>query len=85
LSAIREKLFLLWGNLEEQKTTALASGEPLGRVSSIPFECHIKEYGVPCTHAKESDAMDVDGQICSQADCFGWERRFAIFDTTIHG
>ncbi|KAJ5295589.1 hypothetical protein PENANT_c001G08974 [Penicillium antarcticum] len=84
LNLMREKLFHLWGNLEERKQ-AIASGnsdpEPL---SSLPFKCLIKEYGVPCTHEKDPNAMEVDGEDCSQPDCFGWERRFGIFGTTIH-
>ncbi|OQE15215.1 hypothetical protein PENFLA_c033G07283 [Penicillium flavigenum] len=85
LEAIKEKLFLLWGNLEEEKTKAMASGQQSwGPVKSCPFECCIKEYGVQCTHGKDPNAMDVDGGMCTQPDCFGWERRFAIFGTTIH-
>ncbi|KAJ6099176.1 hypothetical protein N7467_000711 [Penicillium canescens] len=84
LDLMKEKLFYLWGNLEERKK-AIASGnqnpEPL---SSLPFKCCIKEYGVKCTHSKDPNAMDVDGEDCSQPDCFGWERRFGIFGTTIH-
>lgn len=38
LSDLREKLFLLWGNLEE------SGGEGL---SNFPFECIIMEYGIP--------------------------------------
>jgi hypothetical protein len=85
LEAIKEKLFLLWGNLEEEKTKAMASGQQSwGPVKSCPFECCIKEYGVQCTHGKDPNAMDVDGGMCTQPDCFGWERRFAMFGTTIH-
>ncbi|CAG8925402.1 unnamed protein product [Penicillium salamii] len=85
LDRVREKLFLLWGNLEEQKKNALAAGKQTwGPVSSVPFECCIKEYGVPCAHMRDSNAMDIDGESCIQSDCFGWERRFAIFGTTIH-
>lgn len=39
LSDLREKLFLLWGNLEEG-----GGGEGL---SNYPFECIIMEYGIP--------------------------------------
>ncbi|KAJ5770351.1 uncharacterized protein N7511_002402 [Penicillium nucicola] len=84
LNFIREKLFHLWGNLEERKK-AIASGNPTPEpLSSLPFKCCIKEYGVPCTHDKDPNAMEVDGEDCSQPDCFGWERRFGIFGTTIH-
>ncbi|CAP95093.1 Pc21g01960 [Penicillium rubens Wisconsin 54-1255] len=85
LEAIKEKLFLLWGNLEEEKSKAMASGQQSwGPVKSCPFECCIKEYGVRCTHGKDPDAMDIDGGMCTHPDCFGWERRFAMFGTTIH-
>ncbi|CAI7632169.1 unnamed protein product [Penicillium glandicola] len=85
LEAIKEKLFLLWGNLEEEKSKAMASDQQSwGPVKSCPFECSIKEYGVQCTHGKDPNVMDVDGEVCIQPGCFGWERRFAMFGTTIH-
>ncbi|KAJ5558969.1 hypothetical protein N7461_002941 [Penicillium sp. DV-2018c] len=85
LSETKEKLFLLWGNLEEEKSKARAAGlQSWGKVSSLPFKCCIKEYGVRCTHPRDPDAMDVDGEVCSEPGCFGWERRFAMFGTTIH-
>ncbi|KAJ5952692.1 uncharacterized protein N7479_011105 [Penicillium vulpinum] len=85
LAAIKEKLFLLWGNLEEEKSKAMASGQQnWGPVKSCPFECCIKEYGVQCTHSKDPNIMDVDGEVCTHPGCFGWERRFAMFGTTIH-
>ncbi|OQD71390.1 hypothetical protein PENPOL_c001G05005 [Penicillium polonicum] len=85
LEAIKEKLFLLWGNLEEEKSKAMASGQQSwGPVKSCPFECCIKEYGVQCTHGKDPNVMDVDGEPCTHLGCFGWERRFAMFGTTIH-
>ncbi|KAJ5943403.1 hypothetical protein N7516_003571 [Penicillium verrucosum] len=85
LEAIKEKLFLLWGNLEEEKSKAIASGQQSwGPVKSCPFECCIKEYGVRCTHGKDPNVMDVDGEVCPHLGCFGWERRFAMFGTTIH-
>ncbi|KAJ5812879.1 Telomere end binding protein [Penicillium robsamsonii] len=86
LEAMKEKLFLLWGNLEEEKSNAMASGQQSwGPVKSRPFECCIKEYGVRCTHGKDPNVMDIDGgEVCAYPDCFGWERRFAMFGTTIH-
>ncbi|KAJ5980776.1 hypothetical protein N7481_008074 [Penicillium waksmanii] len=92
LHELREKLFLLWGDLEERKqesaATAIGDDEPWQPVksSSVPFECCIREYGVKCSH-KDPDAMAVDEEdrdICTQSGCFGWERRFAMFGTTIH-
>jgi hypothetical protein len=89
LAELREKLFLLWGDLEEKKqaqaTDQNSAWEPV-KSSSVPFNCCIQEYGVQCVHPSDSTAMAVDGaeQPCSQPDCFGWERRFSMFGTTIH-
>jgi protection of telomeres protein 1 len=48
LAQVREKLFVLWGDLQEQKET---TGNPdLAaniKPSAKPFECLIKEYGIP--------------------------------------
>ncbi|KAJ5141922.1 Telomere end binding protein [Penicillium atrosanguineum] len=89
LAELREKLFLLWGDLEEKKqaqaTDKTSAWEPV-KSSSVPFNCCIQEYGVECGHAPDLNAMAIDGaeQPCSQSDCFGWERRFSMFGTTIH-
>lgn len=90
LSELREKLFILWGDLEEKKRNAfLANNEAWTPIqhSSLPFQCCVREYGVRCAHPEDPDAMVLDGyhgEPCSQPDCFGWERRFAMFGTTIH-
>ncbi|KXS97459.1 hypothetical protein AC578_7355 [Pseudocercospora eumusae] len=48
LARVREKMFILWGNLEE------TGG--VGQVRNIPFECCIQEYGVELDdHDKTSD------------------------------
>jgi hypothetical protein len=45
MKKLREKLFCLWGELEEDKNSgALANGKP---TKSNPFTCCIQEYGVP--------------------------------------
>ncbi|KAJ6036645.1 Telomere end binding protein [Penicillium herquei] len=89
LSELREKLFILWGDLEEQKQAV--AGNPVDdkdwkpvKSSSLPFMCCIKEYGVSCRHAQDPDAMAIDGQLCAKEECFGWERRFSLYGTTIH-
>ncbi|KAF3385062.1 Protection of telomeres protein 1 [Penicillium rolfsii] len=94
LEQLREKLFILWGNLEELKQQHAATTDTdeywaPTKSSSLPFRCCIKEYGVPCTHPLDPDAMALDGPGggrpgCAVFDCFGWERRFALFGTTIH-
>ncbi|PYH91704.1 telomere-binding alpha subunit central domain protein [Aspergillus ellipticus CBS 707.79] len=86
LANLREKLFLLWGDLEERKRDALHGGEKSihesGPVSSRPFNCCLREYGVICRH--RPDARDANGDSdCSDDNCFGWERRFSMFMTTI--
>ncbi|GBF64456.1 protection of telomeres protein [Trichophyton mentagrophytes] len=73
LSNLREKLFVLWGDLEERKSAdidAFYSGKA-DTVSTKPFTCCIKEYGV-MTGNKETDPISL-----------GWERRFQMFQTAI--
>ncbi|KAI4138163.1 MAG: hypothetical protein LQ341_004786, partial [Variospora aurantia] len=43
LAALRERLFLLWGDLEERKSGGLQGS---GTAKGLPFECCIKEYGI---------------------------------------
>ncbi|THC88443.1 hypothetical protein EYZ11_012106 [Aspergillus tanneri] len=94
LAQLREKLFLLWGNLEEEKRksaeqTTLVPHNP-STLSSRPFTCCIKEYGVICSHRANTktdpDNMssdDDESSSCSHDGCFGWDRRFAMFYTSI--
>ncbi|GFF33223.1 protection of telomeres protein 1 [Aspergillus udagawae] len=89
LDRLRETLVHLWGNLERRKQEIASkdgsNSQALGPVSSRPFTCCIKEYGVRCSHEKATDAGEMDdGTVCSHETCFGWERRFAMFNTTIH-
>ena len=58
LETLREKLFLLWGDLEEQKARSATALKPVDGNSASsskkneasrtrpPFQCCIKEYGV---------------------------------------
>ena len=56
LAALREKLFLLWGNLEEQKPRNSSAPRQIDGNSrspnkketrqNRPFQCCLKEYGV---------------------------------------
>ncbi|KAL8827585.1 MAG: hypothetical protein Q9170_006960 [Blastenia crenularia] len=100
LAALREKLFLLWGDLEERKADESAGREKVvANARSMPFECCIKEYGVrswKMTQVHEiadevkSDDEDADheevgkdGGEGEDMESWGWERRFAMFGTTI--
>ena len=56
VARLREKLFVLWGDLQERKeeitknVCGKAAGGEMGgkvRASARPFECFIKEYGIP--------------------------------------
>lgn len=82
---LKEKLFILWGDLEERKSQAAAEGktdpQSWGPVSSVPFTCCIKEYGVRCSHVDDADDSNLG---CENEGCFGWERRLGMFQTTIH-
>ncbi|EHA24856.1 hypothetical protein ASPNIDRAFT_182791, partial [Aspergillus niger ATCC 1015] len=88
LKELREKLFILWGDLEERKRAALHDGkQDLGPVSCRPFNCCIQEYGVLCRHRSDTENTNTNNEDdengCSHDDCFGWERRFSMFLTTI--
>lgn len=75
LAMLKERLFVLWGDLEEKKLEHGKTGLELidedVAVSSKPFECLLKEYGV-----KE---ITEDGERFDT----GWERMFAISGTTV--
>lgn len=98
LDELKEKLFLLWGDLEEQKTTAYESakaniGQAEDRLTQQinitsrgrPFECCLMEYGT-----KVNDDDDDDDEVPETGDgkekqCIGkdWKRRWRLFGTTI--
>ncbi|KAL8649903.1 MAG: hypothetical protein Q9226_005379 [Calogaya cf. arnoldii] len=75
LAALGKKLFMLWGDLEQQMDAAFEGkdGEGIVGVRSMPFVCCIKEYGVRSNARRESE----------QEENHGWERRFRLFGTTI--
>ncbi|KAJ9618961.1 hypothetical protein H2203_008777 [Taxawa tesnikishii (nom. ined.)] len=86
LQALRDKLFVLWGDLEEKKSEAQSRGLPSslpGEViredmlsghapDNVPFECCIREYG-----------QQVDPEDMSEDTLMGWIRIFEIFETRI--
>jgi protection-of-telomeres protein 1 len=45
LFGLKEKLFILWGNLQELKEAGRFDGEARESLRSKPFECCIEEYG----------------------------------------
>ncbi|KIW87543.1 uncharacterized protein Z519_11867 [Cladophialophora bantiana CBS 173.52] len=74
LATLKEKLFHLWGDLQERKEelgTAAAEGFRV-KPSARPFECLIKEYGAPVLHPK--------GQAKNHVV---YDRRFRLFGTAL--
>ena len=77
LAELKEKLFILWGDLEELKSagTVLPAGSNAEkRASSNPFECCIQEYGVPIPAIDRSDSDRTDTK---------WQRMHRMFGTTV--
>ncbi|KAI9667385.1 MAG: hypothetical protein M1821_000200 [Bathelium mastoideum] len=80
---LQEKLFLLWGDLEEVKAKTLlpvaADSAPTEHqasgfsCSSKPFDCCIMEYGVP-VESRGVNGKDADRE---------WVRMHKMFETTI--
>ncbi|KAI9711747.1 MAG: hypothetical protein M1820_001892 [Bogoriella megaspora] len=81
LASLREKLFILWGDLQEVKEKAMhgeqvepnESGSTGYACSSRPFECCIMEYGMPSPSAADNE-MNPEKN---------WTRTFKMFGTTI--
>ena len=82
LNKLREKLYILWGDLEEQKSQE-AAGEPKSKrakldgeteetkqPSNLPFSCCLQEYGVLREGGRAEEVTD-------------WERQFMISGVTI--
>jgi hypothetical protein len=73
LATLREKLFHLWGDLEEKKQEAKSTEDALGvKASARPFECLIKEYGVRVRDARRRSD-----------DVVLYDRFFRLFGTSI--
>lgn len=99
LDTLREKLFLLWGDLEERKArnaTALKQvdgNSPSPRKVAAPrmkaFQCCLKEYGVKkrtqrITEENASEGEDESGDERGQGrNDWVWERRWRMFGCTI--
>nr|POF13706.1 protection of telomeres protein 1 [Quercus suber] len=67
LAQLREKMCILWGNLEEWKSS---NWTLRGGLKNKPFVCCIAEYGVRCEDGGSSDR-------------FGMKKCFKLTDTTI--
>ena len=73
LAQVREKLFVLWGDLQEQKQAKEeCDGSTNIKPSAKPFECLIKEYGIP--------ARDGNGQLKGQLE---FDRMFRLWGVTV--
>lgn len=73
LYQLKEKLFHLWGDLQEKKEESSDTAEQLNvKPSARPFECLIKEYGVPVSAPKKDSTKFVE-----------YERMFRLFGTSI--
>ncbi|OAL33283.1 hypothetical protein AYO20_07445 [Fonsecaea nubica] len=73
LATLKEKLFHLWGNLQECKEESRMSAEGLrAKPSARPFECLIKEYGVPVLRPNRRTK-----------DSVVYDRRFRLFGTAL--
>ena len=65
LAKLREKMYILWGNLEErylegqQRMEVDGEGEGEGtKLSNRPFECCVMEYGVPVKGKEGGEGME---------------------------
>lgn len=83
LNQLREKLYILWGDLEEQKRKEDAGERQAKRAkldgeteqdkqpSNLPFSCCLQEYGVLREGGRADEVTD-------------WERQFMISGVTIN-
>ncbi|KFA75507.1 hypothetical protein S40288_01238 [Stachybotrys chartarum IBT 40288] len=74
LELLRQRLFLLWGNVEECKG-AQGQAPALTAITNRPFHCCVRQYGVK---VPEGDADKADAGLGLR-----WERVFALFGTKI--
>lgn len=72
---LKEKLFVMWGDLQEKKAEHSKTGQDLREaeiaVSSKPFECMIQEFGI---QARSEDGLVLKDQ---------WERGFRMVKTNV--
>lgn len=83
LATLREKLFLLWGDLEERRST----GKDIQDLNTPRFECCLQEYGIRSQQRRKGPAEQSEGDADSEDSDIerelGWERRWRMFGTTI--
>lgn len=63
LASLREKLSILWGDLEERKSESSRLKSPFKQpedTNSPPFECCLKEYGIRSRKRRKSLKEDDD-------------------------
>jgi len=83
LAQLRERLCILWGNLEELKSAAnemsasIVENDPIhdpwnGALSNVAFECCIQEYG-----------QKIDRAVGDQDGVDEWVRIYQMFGVTI--
>jgi len=73
LNKLREKLYILWGDLEEKKKAEgeqVAKRQRLEEPSNRPFDCCLQEYGTLRSGGDPTVIRD-------------WERRFMMHGVTI--
>lgn len=73
LNQLREKLYILWGDLEEMKKAEgeeAAKRQKLEEPSNRPFDCCLQEYGTLRNGGNPAEIKD-------------WERRFMMHGVTI--
>jgi protection-of-telomeres protein 1 len=83
LNQLREKLYILWGDLEEQKRGKVDGERAAKRAkldnetaddqepSNVPFNCCLQEYGALREGGRAEEITD-------------WERQFMMFGVTIN-
>ncbi len=75
LAKVREKLFVLWGDLQERKEAAKSGDKAMNsKPSNKPFECLIKEYGIQARDKKGKAKSDLD-----------FDRMFRMWGATVKG
>lgn len=78
LAQLRERMYILWGNLAEKKDSDGENHEDQAVLSNRPFECCLAEYGEPVEDDSEFDSRG--GPV---KEHWGWKRCHRMFGVTI--